>query len=347
MKVLTLIGARPQFIKAAVVSKTFLEQGVEEIILHSGQHYDKKMSNVFWEELNIPKPFSNFNIGSGNHGEQTGNIMIQVEKVLLSNKDIAALMVYGDTNTTLAGALVASKLQIPVIHVESGLRSHNREMPEEINRILTDHISNILFCPSNIAVENLKKEGIVKGVYNVGDVMYDAMKLFIPIAEKKSSIKDIIKHKNFTLFTLHRPKNTDDFSILSSIINELSIIDSHIYWPVHPRNKKYISELKLPKNIHIIEPLSYFEMLLALKYCKLVITDSGGLQKEAYWSKKPCFTLRESTEWIETLYNNWNTLATAGDLLLKIKNSSSGKWVPLYGDGTSSQQIVSIIKKVL
>ena len=347
MKILTLIGARPQFIKAAVVSKTFLEQGIEEIIVHSGQHYDNKMSNVFWEELNIPQPFENLHIGSGNHGEQTGNIMIQVEKVLVMLKDVTALMVYGDTNTTLAGALVASKLHIPIIHVESGLRSYNREMPEEINRILTDHISNILFCPSNVAVENLKKEGILEGVYNVGDVMFDAMKLFIPIAEKRVSLKGIIKHDDFTLFTLHRPKNTDDFNNLSAIIKQLSAIDSHIYWPVHPRNNQHLSEIQLPQNIHIIEPLSYFEMLLALKHCKQVITDSGGLQKEAYWNKKPCFTLRENTEWVETLHNNWNTLTTSGNLLSKMKNSSMGSWIPLYGDGSSSRQIVSIIKKIL
>ena len=347
MKILTLIGARPQFVKAAVVSKAFLEAGITELIVHSGQHYDEKMSEVFWKELNIPKPYKNLNIGSANHGEQTGSIMIQLEKLILNEKNISAILVYGDTNTTLAGAIVGSKLHIPILHIESGLRSYNREMPEEVNRVLTDALSSILFCPSQIAIDNLAKEGITKNVFNVGDVMYDAVKIFTPIAKKIANIEDIIKHSKFTLLTLHRPSNTDDIEILNNIVYQLSKIKSEIYWPVHPRNVKHLSSLNLPANLHLIEPLSYFEMLLALENCEQVITDSGGLQKEAYWNKKPCITVRPQTEWIETLENGWNVLASSNnnDILNAIENRKLSNWIPLYGNGNAAKEICTVISQ--
>jgi UDP-GlcNAc3NAcA epimerase len=345
MKIITLIGARPQFVKAAVVSKAFLDAGVEELIVHSGQHYDEKMSNIFWDELNIPKPYTNFKIGSANHGEQTGNIMIQFENFLNVQEGANAILLYGDTNTTLAGALVGSKLHIPIIHIEAGLRSYNRAMPEEVNRVLTDAISDILFCPSQIAKDNLAKEGIRNNVYNVGDVMFDAVKLFTPLAEKVTNIEHIIKHKKFILLTLHRPSNTDDIIKLESIISQLSKIKFDIYWPVHPRNTKIINKLNLPVNLHLIEPLSYFEMLIALQKCDQVITDSGGLQKEAYWNKKPCITIRPETEWIETLENGWNVLVSSSnnDILNVIQDRHFGSWKPLYGNGNTAEEICKII----
>ncbi len=345
MKIITLIGARPQFIKAAVVSKAFLHFGIEELIIHSGQHYDEKMSEVFWEELSIPKPYKNLNIGSGNHGVQTGNIMIELEKIILNENNISAILVYGDTNTTLAGALVGSKLHIPIIHIESGLRSYNRQMPEEVNRVLTDAISDVLFCPSQIAVNNLEKEGIVKNVFNVGDVMCDAIKLFNPIAIKKTKIENIIKHGKFTLLTLHRPSNTDDVGILREIISQLSLLNTQIYWPVHPRNIKHLTSLQLPGNLHLIEPLSYFEMLTTIENCEAVITDSGGLQKEAYWNKKPCITIRPETEWVETLENGWNVLASSSsnEIVNAFENRKLGIWTPLYGNGQAVNDICRII----
>ncbi len=348
MKIITLIGARPQFIKAAVVSKAFLHFGIEELIIHSGQHYDEKMSEVFWEELGIPKPYKNLNIGSGNHGVQTGSIMIELEKIILNENNISAILVYGDTNTTLAGALVGSKLHIPIIHIESGLRSYNRQMPEEVNRVLTDAISDVLFCPSKIAVENLLKEGIVNNIYEVGDVMWDAIKTFAPIAKNNVNINNIIGHLDFTLLTLHRPSNTDNLFNLNNIISQLEQIQSEIYWPVHPRNKKHLSSLNLPSNLHLIEPLSYFEMLIALENCTQVITDSGGLQKEAYWNKKPCITLRSETEWIETLKNGWNVLASSenNEILKAINNRNLGEWMPLYGNGEAAKEIAQIIKQI-
>lgn len=347
MKILTLIGARPQFIKAAVVSRAFIDAGIEELIVHSGQHYDDNMSQVFWKELNIPMPYKNLQIGSANHGEQTGKIMIQLEKIILDEKNISAILVYGDTNTTIAGALVGSKLNIPIIHIEAGLRSYNRQMPEEVNRVLTDAISNVLFCPSEIAVNNLKKEGIVDNVFDVGDVMWDAVKTFSPLSKKSVNLKKYIIHNEFTLMTLHRPSNTDDILNLNSIISQISQIDSNIYWPVHPRNKKHLDSLNLPSNLNLIEPLSYLEMLKAIENCTQIITDSGGLQKEAYWSKKPCITVRPQTEWIETLENGWNVLVSSqnNEIVNAIKNRNLGKWIPLYGNGEAAKEIVSIIKE--
>lgn len=347
--IITIVGARPQFVKAAVVSKALSESEISEKIIHTGQHYDHEMSGIFWEELGIPSPSINLEVGSGLHGKQTGVMIQKVEECILDlpNKP-SALLVYGDTNSTLAGSIVASKMHIPIIHVEAGLRSFNKQMPEEINRIMTDHVSDLLFCSSQIGVDQLKKEGITTGVHNVGDVMYDAVLTFSNIATKKLTLNNIteLRSGEFSLATIHRPSNTDNESNLASILSAFSEIRSPILWPVHPRNKKLLNKHLVPKNVHLIDPVSYFEMLILLKNCSRVFTDSGGLQKEAYWMKKPCITLRNETEWIETLEGNWNQLTGADPIkiLKAIELMPSTEWKTLYGDGTASQQIVREIR---
>ena len=350
--ILTIVGARPQFVKAAVVSKALAKNGINERIIHTGQHYDPKMSSIFWDELGIPAPSVNLEVGSGNHGAQTGIMLQKIEDYILSaDEKPAALMVYGDTNSTLAGAIVASKLHIPVLHIEAGLRSFNREMPEEINRILTDHVSELMFCSSQFGVEQLGKEGITKGVHNVGDVMYDAVLAFSKIAEKKFQLEDVtsLLSGEFILATIHRPSNTDNKEHLNSILEAFSKITSPILWPVHPRNKQRLSELSIPENVTLIDPVSYFEMMILLKHCNLVFTDSGGLQKEAYWMQKPCLTLREETEWIETLHEGWNQLVGADTqrILDSAANLPTSAWKPLYGTGVAAEQIAGIVKEFL
>ena len=346
--IITLIGARPQFVKAAVVSHALLNEGIEEIIIHSGQHYDERMSNVFWDDLKIPKPLYNMQIGSGSHAVQTAQMMIALEEIILKQKkNIDGLLLYGDTNTTVAGSLTAAKMNIPVIHIEAGLRSFNREMPEEINRVVTDHLSALLFCPSESAVEQLKKEGITSNVYNVGDVMYDSFITFSELAPRNADISHIINGlSSITLLTLHRPVNTDNAEVLQQIIMQLGSLPTHLIWPVHPRNRVHMEKLRIPGNIKMIEPLSYFEMLLLLEKCEKVITDSGGLQKEAYWAKKPCITIRGETEWIETLEGDWNQLysVVSNSLGDKFRKGPTSPWMPLYGNGNASERIAQIIK---
>lgn len=349
--ILTIVGARPQFVKAAVVSKALAEVGINEDIIHTGQHYDHEMSTVFWEELNLPSPSVNLEVGSGLHGAQTGLMLGKIEQYILNLESLPdALMVYGDTNSTIAGALVASKLHIPVIHVEAGLRSFNREMPEEINRIVTDHISKLLFCSSNEGVRQLVKEGIVEHVYDVGDVMYDAILTFSEIADKKYSIDQIVPFKSdeFYLATIHRPSNTDFDANLDAILDAFSNLNLPVVWPVHPRNKEKLRNKKISEEILLIEPVSYFKMICLLKNCKKVITDSGGLQKEAYWMKKPCVTIREETEWVETLSGDWNQIT--GPNTKKIESAMvvnpSTPWKPLYGTGNASTQIAEQVKKI-
>lgn len=350
--ILTIVGARPQFVKAAIVSKALADAGIKEEIIHTGQHYDHEMSTVFWDELGIPTPTINLNVGSGSHGAQTGIMIQKIEEYILKNKPIPkALLVYGDTNSTLAGAVVASKLHIPIVHVEAGLRSFNREMPEEVNRILTDHISTFLFCSSSEGVQHLKREGIVEGVHNVGDVMYDAILTFSKIADDKFSLADILPFgtNKYILATIHRPSNTDSDIHLEQILDAFSKIDRPIVWPVHPRNKRVLETKKIPSNLHLIEPLSYFKMMVALKNAHKVITDSGGLQKEAYWMEKPCITVREETEWVETLDGDWNQLTGADShkIITAVRKDPSSEWKPLYGDGDASNQIASYLKKIL
>lgn len=343
--ILTLIGARPQFVKAAVVSKAFLENAIPETIVHSGQHYDEKMSKVFWDELGIPQPAFNLHAGSGSHAVQTAKMMTGLEEIIKGlPEQPRAVLLYGDTNTTVAGSLVASKLHIPVIHVEAGLRSFNRNMPEEINRVVTDHLSDLLFCPSDSAVAQLAREGITEGVHNVGDVMYDAFLTFFALAQKLGQYP-LQMEEPFTLLTLHRPANTDDPGRLLGILEELSGLSSKVVWPVHPRNQEHLKSLQIPDNLIITQPFSYLEMLLVLNNCTNVITDSGGLQKEAYWAKKPCLTLRTETEWVETLEGGWNTLVSIEELSQKFGTIPFSDWQPLYGTGNAARFIAETIKK--
>jgi len=318
MRILSIVGARPQFIKAALVSRKLREREINEILVHTGQHYDFNMSDIFFEELNLPKPDYHLGVGSGSHGEQTGKMLMRIEKVLLKEKPDTVL-VYGDTNTTLAGALAAVKLHIPVAHIEAGLRSYNRRIPEEINRVLTDHCSDILFAPTDKAVENLKKEGIRKGVYKVGDVMFDiALEIKNRVDEEKILTKYGLKPKDFILVTIHRAENTDIRENLESIWNALKDIANSgikLFFPVHPRTKKALENYglvneKIPKNLMMAKPVSYFEMVVLEGNAKVIITDSGGVQKEGYFFKTPCIIPRNETEWIELVEIGWNKVVS-------------------------------------
>jgi UDP-N-acetylglucosamine 2-epimerase len=352
MKILTVIGARPQFIKATPVSKALREAGHSEFLLHTGQHYDQKMSQVFFEDMGIPTPDVNLNIGSGNHGWQTGQMLLGIENVLLTETPDWVL-VYGDTNSTLAGALAAVKLHIPVAHVEAGLRSFNREMPEEYNRVLTDHCSDILFCPTQTAVVNLEKEGITQGVYQVGDVMYDAVLQFSDLAQMKSEILTNLdlKPKEYMLATVHRPYNTDQPTKLLAILEAFAELSKTIVFPTHPRTRKQIEALgvksQLPENIKLIEPVGYLDMLSLEKSAKMMLTDSGGIQKEAYFFAIPCVTLRPETEWVETVEAGWNVLVGSDKekILAAVKATTWPPGTPdtIFGDGNAAESIVRIL----
>ena len=354
-KIITVIGARPQFIKASVVSKE-LRKYFNEIIIHTGQHYDKNMSDVFFEQLKIPKPDYNLGIGGGSHAYQTGNMLIETEKILLKEKPDYVL-VYGDTNSTFAAALAASKLLIPVIHIEAGLRSFNMKMPEEQNRVLTDHISKILFASTDEAVRNLEKEGITENVYNVGDVMCDSVLYFSKMTEKNFDLNLIPlyerkKLRKWYLTTIHRAENTEDDKNLREILKALNELDELVIFPVHPRIRKMIDNLKEENNysnIYFIEPVDYLTMLYLTKNSKKVITDSGGLQKECYILDVPCITVRDQTEWIETLKRGYNILSKPvyEELKDKIENSKiiDNNKINYYGDGNTSKRIVDIILK--
>jgi UDP-GlcNAc3NAcA epimerase len=352
-KILTVVGARPQFVKAAVVSRAVARhnQGrpavlLEEEILHTGQHYDPQMSEVFFEELDIPRPAANLNVGSGRHGETTGAMLAGVEREILARKPDAVL-VYGDTNSTLAGALAAAKLHVPVAHVEAGLRSFNRRMPEEINRVLTDHLAAWLFCPSQSARKNLALESIHQGVYVVGDVMYDATRYY-----RGRAIRPALEEP-FGLATLHRAENTDDPRRLRSILAALAESPVPIVLPLHPRTRKLLDPSWLPAEgwVRLTEPLSYFAMLGHLEHCSFVVTDSGGLQKEAFFFGRRCITVRDETEWTELVDAGANRVVGAdGDAIRK-----AFPWAlqPLgtdhqpYGKGDAGEQIVARIADLL
>jgi len=315
-KVVSIVGARPQFIKLAPLSAELRRQGFHETIIHTGQHYDGNMSGLFFEELEIPKPDVNLEVGSGSHGAQTGKMLIAIEEVLLKERPDVVL-VYGDTNSTLAGALCASKLHIPLAHVEAGLRSFNREMPEEINRIVADHLSDTLLCPNETGMNNLAHEGIIKGVYLVGDLMMDALRHFSGIATSKSHIltRVGVTAKDYFLATVHRAENTDDRERLASILAALSEIGRTVVFPMHPRTKHRIAECGLGNalgdNIIVIDPIGYLDIINLEQNAMAILTDSGGVQKEAFWLRVPCITLRNETEWVETVASGWNTLTGA------------------------------------
>jgi len=353
MKILTVIGARPQFIKASVVSAAIQKSSeLQEKIIHTGQHFDANMSNIFFDQLGIPKPDYQLDINSGSHGAMTGRMLEAIEKICLEEKP-DRLMVYGDTNSTLAGALAASKLHIPVAHIEAGLRSFNMHMPEEINRILTDQVSDILFCPTETAVKNLKNEGFntksVK-VLNVGDVMQDSSMFFAERAVK-SVVLHSIPETGFIVATLHRAENTDVPERLKAIIAALNYIHHHIQpvvLPLHPRTQKVVKSLGLELEMIVREPVGYLEMIWLLKHCSAVVSDSGGVQKEAFFFKKPCITMRDQTEWVELIENGVNVLAGANtQKIIELTQTMLHKNIDdpfnLYGGGQASQNIVNVL----
>jgi len=355
MKILTIVGARPQFIKAAPVSQAIRNAGHTEFLVHTGQHYDYGMSQVFFDELRIPQPDANLAIGSGAHGQQTGQMLMRLEQVIQEERPDCVL-VYGDTNSTLAGALAAVKLQVPVAHVEAGLRSFNRSMPEEHNRVLVDHCADLLFCPTQTAVNLLTTEGITHGVHLVGDTMYDAVLQFVELARQQSTILATLDldPKHYLLATVHRPYNTDEPENLQGILQAFLSLDEPVIFPVHPRTLKKISELGLGipsftdarqvNNLHLIEPIGYLDMLMLEQNARLILTDSGGIQKEAFFFAVPCITLRPETEWVETVETGWNVLVDADPA--KIVNAvASQRWPSgtpptVFGDGQASTRIV-------
>ncbi len=357
MKILTIVGARPQFVKAATFSRAVSKDStVEEILVHTGQHFDANMSEVFFEEMQIPKPAYNLGISSMSHGAMTGKMLAGIEE-LIQKENPDVLLVYGDTNSTLAGALAARKIHVPVGHVEAGLRSFNMEMPEEVNRILTDRISNFLFCPTDSAVANLKREGFDHfdaDVVRTGDVMLDAALFYAAQSAEKSTIGDKIPTGDFAVCTLHRAENTDSKSRLKEIVDGLNRIhrEMPVILPLHPRTKKMLAQHGLRLQVEVIEPVGYFDMIALLQRASVVLTDSGGLQKEAFFFKTPCVTIRDQTEWIELVDRGFNILANADadDILKKctaMRNKDLNFDVDLYGNGHAAEEILVHLKSRL
>ncbi|MGF6781090.1 non-hydrolyzing UDP-N-acetylglucosamine 2-epimerase [Paraburkholderia sp. GAS334] len=352
-KVLTVVGARPQFIKAAAVSRALAQNyaaSLTEVIVHTGQHYDSNMSQVFFDELGIPEPAYNLEISGGSHGAMTGRMLEGIERVMLSESPDFVL-IYGDTNSTLAGALAAAKLNIPVAHVEAGLRSFNMRMPEEVNRIVADRVSNMLFCPTDAAVRNLANEGILRGVSNVGDVMYDVSLFYSKIAAERSEIFDKLdlSERNYVLATCHRAENTDDPDRMRSIAMALGMLakDVPVVLPLHPRTRQIVAErglLTALGTVRVVEPLSFLDMIRLEQSARLILTDSGGVQKEAFFYGVPCVTMRDETEWVETVAAGWNVLVGANldKLLVAVREAKTPKERPaVYGDGHAAEKILA------
>jgi UDP-GlcNAc3NAcA epimerase len=345
-KIISIVGARPQFIKHAPMQLE-LQKVFTAKTIHTGQHYDENMSTVFFNELNMPKPDFMFDIGGSKpQGEQTGIMMTEIEKVCEQEKP-DALLIYGDTNSTLAGALVAAKMHIPQIHIEAGLRSYNREMPEEINRIVADEFAHLLFCPTDNAIENLRKEGITHDrIFRSGDVMCDMVKLIEPKTKR-------LVDESYYFVTIHRPYNTDDDTRLKSILTILNGLDKKVVFSIHPRTVSRLSQFGLSthdfKNILFIPPQSYADSISYQKYSDCVISDSGGIQKEAYILEKQCITLRSETEWTETLHNGWNTLVfdDLNQIETVLKHKPTNYVAGIYGDGHAASEITAIIQKYL
>lgn len=347
MKIATIVGTRPQFIKMSILSNLFRSNNINEIIIHTGQHFDGCMSGIFFNELNIPVPNYDLNINNFSPCESVGTMFIHLEKVLL--KELPDyIIVYGDCNTTVAGALAANLLNIKVIHIESGMRSYDKSMPEEINRIITDQISTILFCPTEGAIENLKKEGIKNNIYFVGDLMIELLEKNIEKIMTRNIIGELgLERNNYYVLTIHRQSNTK-IEALQKIIEELIKINKMIIFPIHPRTRKVLGNFIFPNNFLIINPLGYLEMMNLVAFCRLVITDSGGLQKEAYYLEKPCIILRENTEWIETLdvnilTNYHNICENIGKIEGEIENNNL-KWGYKFLDNCS-ENILKIIRE--
>jgi UDP-GlcNAc3NAcA epimerase len=356
MKVVTVLGARPQFIKAATVSREFKKVGINEIIVHTGQHHDQNMSQVFFDEMEIPHPHYNLEIQGLNHGAMTGRMLEKVEDILIKEKP-EYVLVYGDTNSTLAGALAATKLHIPVAHVEAGLRSYEMKMPEEINRILTDRISKLLFCPTYTAVKNLEQEGFRNfpcEIIQSGDVMFDSVLFYKDKIGVRSTIlkNEKLEGNEFVLATLHRAENTNDITRLKSIVQALNEINSttRVVIPLHPRTKGFLSTHQIKLDAQVIDPVGYFDMLALLQHCQLVLTDSGGLQKESYFFGKYCITLRDQTEWTELVDGGVNSLAGASsdkiqELFQRNRKAKIKSDSHLYGDGHAAARIVSALSR--
>ncbi len=360
-QVFTVVGARPQFVKAAVVSMALEKhKNINNILIHTGQHYNDNMSDIFFRELQIKKPDYNLSVGSKGHGAQTGEMLIALEELLIQHKP-ALVLIYGDTNSTLAAALAAVKLHIPVAHVESGLRSFNRRMPEEINRIVADHISELLFCPTEEAMKNARKEGIdAKKLFLVGDVMYDAALHYNRLATKQSRILDTLTltPKSYVLATIHRAENTDNPVILANLFQQLIKVaqDYPIVLPLHPRTHKVLAQEGLwdivERAMIIIEPVGFLDMLTLEKNAGLIVTDSGGVQKEAFFNKVSCITVRDQTEWVELIESDWNILVPSAQIetlpqVVKQRFGHQGKDVELYGNGTASAKIADICSEFI
>ena len=342
MKIVTVVGARPQFVKAWPVSIALEKKGIDEKLIHTGQHYDSAMSDIFFEEFGMRKPDHMLDFGGGGHGEMTGQMLIAIEKYLLSEKPDAVL-VYGDTNSTLAGALAASKLLMKVVHIEAGLRSRNKDMPEEQNRILTDHISSMLLCPTALSIENLRTENITDNVHKIGDVMFDSTQLAKVAAVENSDIlgKLGLRPNSYSVMTVHRAENTNTSLDLENILNWVCDNSSNeIILPVHPRVHSMLKEINFKnKSLRVINPIGYIDMNALLMNCSEVYTDSGGLQKEAYFHKKRCTTLREETEWVETIESGWNRL-------MGEKYLCGPKDIPEYGNGNAAEIAVNYIQQL-
>ncbi len=357
MKLATIVGARPQFIKAATVSRAIGEKpAIREVLIHTGQHYDANMSKVFFDELHLPHPDYNLGIGGGHHGEQTGQMLIEIEKVLLHEKPDGVL-VYGDTNSTLAGALAAAKLHIPLAHVEAGLRSFNKKMPEEQNRIVTDHLADLLFAPTKTATDNLLHEGRPPAnIHTVGDVMYDAVLYYAALAANSTVLqRHGLNEKNYVLATIHRAENTDDPATLEKIMHDLTRLANEIpvVLPLHPRTRKMLAAIEgNPGHARItfIDPVGYLDMLMLEKNARLVITDSGGVQKEAYFHGVPCLTMRNETEWVELVRQGYNRLFRPGDDIIAAYEAMQATAITtstLYGTGDAAAKVREAIESQL
>ena len=351
---LTVVGARPQFVKAAALLRAFervvLEDGSLQIrnrLVHTGQHYDSTMSDVFFRELDLPSPDHELGVGSGPHGMQTGRMLEGIEGGLVRDRPDVVLVV-GDTNSTLAGALAAAKLGLPVAHLEAGLRSYRRDMPEEINRVLTDHVSALLFCPSDTSVANLRKEGIEQGIYQVGDVMFDVLSRHLPSSEERARIvRNLgVEHGDFALATIHRAENTDEPAQLARVLSSLEHVASlgiPVVFPAHPRTRRALADVRPARGVRFIAPASYLQMLSLEASASVILTDSGGVQKEAYWLGVPCVTLRDETEWVETVDLGWNVVAGCDSDAVATavgRARPTGPRPPVYGDGHSAEEIV-------
>lgn len=358
MKLVTIVGARPQFIKAAPVSRALAAAGVEEMLVHTGQHYDNSMSDVFFDEMTIPDPTYTLGIGSGTHGVQTGRMLARLETVIMDERP-GWVLVYGDTNSTLAGALAAAKLNVPVAHAEAGLRSFNRRMPEELNRVLTDHMSAVLFAPTEVAVRNLVAEGIgPERVHQVGDVMYDAALFFGPRADERSWFLDSLdlSPKGYVLATVHRAENTDDEARLRAIVDGLAAVARQrpVIMPLHPRTRAALDRLGILGRlgaVRILEPVGYLNMMVLEKNAAVIATDSGGVQKEAFFFQVPCVTLRDETEWVELVELGWNRLApptgaaVIEDAVMAVFKGASGRTASPYGDGMAAVRIAEFLAR--